>query len=56
MKHRKKKNVQHVRICQYYVKDICEFDSEDYWYRHDASSPQTISDFQCTLCEKALST
>ena len=52
MKHRKEKHVHRVRICQYYVKGVCEFEPEVCWYRHELPSSQTITEFKCSLCGK----
>ena len=51
MKHRREKQIQHVRLCQYFAKGCCDFTSEDWWYRHVLPSPKAIKIFKCGICE-----
>ena len=54
MNHRKLEHPSK-KICRYFLKETCDFQSEECWYRHvkksDANSNESTEEHDCNKCE-----
>ena len=52
MNHRKEEHPSH-KVCRYFLKGMCNFNSEECWYLHEDRSGSEMShdNFQCPVCK-----
>ena len=54
MVHRKETHPEIIKTCRFFLKEMCTFEDEDCWYRHERRQDveDNLENIQCKICKQ----
>ena len=50
MTHKKRKHIENVSLCWYFLNGACLFGDENCWFKHEINQETELKSFKCNIC------